>query len=231
MQNKINAEHQHEKKMTKRTENPRDNNFSKNRIQENTLTPHKNQPHKRRKTTKKKTPKNNQNKQYDRGKSSTNNKPYHHIKNNKTKMARTRQTTVNKNNEKTIQREQQGIKKKRQRIIAVAMLARTTKKENTSHVQSEEEDHKDTMEKNIKISKKSLTAGIKNLRKEIQERRIFIANADAANYILHFKFNWQNIDSLFDIKDDIKGRKGLFIFPTFTGEHEQGHWHTTIIER
>ena len=78
-------------------------------------------------------------------------------------MAQTRQTTATKNNEKTIQRGQQGIKKKRQQIIAVAMPTRTKKKGNTSHVQLEEEDHEDTMEKDIKISEKSLTAGIKNL--------------------------------------------------------------------
>ena len=64
----------------------------------------------------------------------------------------------------------QGIKEKRQKIIAVARSTRTKKKGNTPHVQSEEEDLKDTMEKNIKISEKSLTAVIKNLRKEIQER-------------------------------------------------------------
>ena len=202
MQKKFKSEHQHEKKMTKRTENPRDNNFSKNKNQEKTLTPHKNQSHKRSKTTNKKIPKNNQNKQNDRGKSSTNNKPYHH-NNNKTKMARTRQTTVTKNNEKTIQRRQQRIKKKQQRIIAIAMPTSTNETGDTSHVKSNEEDHKDTMEKDIKISEKSLTAGIKNLRKEIQERKIFIANADAANYILYFDYHWENSDSLFDTKDDI----------------------------
>ena len=146
-------------------------------------------------------------------------------------MARTRQTTTTKNNEKTIQRGQQGIKKKQRKIIVVVMQTRTKKKGKTSHVQLEEEDHEDTMEKDIMISETSLTAGIKNLRKDIQERKIFIANADAANYILHFNFNWQNTDELFDTKDDIKNQSGLFIFPTFTGDHDQGHWHTTIIER
>ena len=148
--------------MTKRTENPHEKIFSKNRNQEKILTPYKNQSHKRSKTTNKETPKNNQNKQYDRGKSNTNNEPYH-FNNNKTKMTRTRQRNATKNNENTTQRRQQRIKKKKQRTIAVAMTTRKKRKGTTFNKQLNENDHKETMEKNIRISETSLTASIKNL--------------------------------------------------------------------
>ena len=145
-------------------------------------------------------------------------------------MARIRKRNATKNNKNTAQRKQR-IRKKKQKTRAITMTTRTNETRNTSSVESDEENHKDTMKKKIKISATSLTAGIKNLRKEIQERNIFIANADAASKILHFDHDWKNSESLFNTKENIKKRKGLFIFPTFTGEHEQGHWHTTIIER
>ena len=218
IQKKIESEHQHEKKMTKRTQNPNKKIFSENRNQEKILTPYKNLSYKRSKTTNKKTPKNNQNKQYDRGKSNTN-KPYQYNK-NKTKMARIRKRNATKNNKNTAQRKQR-IRKKKQKTRAITMTTRTNETRNTSSVESDEENHEDTMKTKIKISATSLTAGIKNLRKEIQERNIFIANADAASKILHFDHDWKNSESLFNTKENIEKRKGLFIFPTFTGEHDQ----------
>ena len=65
-------------------------------------------------------------------------------------------------------------------------------KRKTTNKQNDDYDHDYTLEKDVLITGTSLNIGIENLWKEIQKQNIFLANADASNYILQNGSTWQN---------------------------------------
>ena len=75
----------------------------------------------------------------------------------------------------------------------------------------------------------TLNKAIRPLRRITQYNNIYLADTDVATLILKFDYDWNQIHRCFHIEMFIQEHYGLFIFPTFTGRLNSGHWHVTII--